>query len=153
MTALEKLSPFDDNGDLRMIVETPRGGNIKLKYDPQLELFTVAHALPVGLAYPFDWGFIPGTKGEDGDPVDAMALHDCASYPGVLLPCRALGVVDLEQKDDGQGREANPRLILMPTWHDRLGELEKASDLPERLKAEIEQFFISVTFFPTRLRK
>jgi inorganic pyrophosphatase len=91
MGAQERLEPFDAHGDLRMIVETPRGSNIKLKYDSQLELFTVSRALPLGLAYPFDWGFGPGTRGEDGDPIDALALHDCASYPGILQPCRALG--------------------------------------------------------------
>ena len=63
-----------------------------------------------------------------------------------MLPCRPLGVVDVTQKGE-QGREDNPRLILMPTWHDRLGEFEKASGLPERLKQEIEQFFVSATFF------
>jgi inorganic pyrophosphatase len=54
--------------------------------------------------------------------------------------------VDVTQKGE-QGREDNPRLILMPTWHDRLGEFEKASGLPGRLKQEIEQFFVSATFF------
>ncbi len=153
MVALDKVPPFGEEGDLRMMVETPRGSNVKLKYDPDLKLFTVARALPLGLAYPFDWGFIPGTKGEDGDPVDALAIHDGATFPGVLLPCRPLGVVELEQKGEEGGREKNPRLILMPTWHDRLGELEKATELPARFREEIEQFFLSATFFTDKAAK
>jgi inorganic pyrophosphatase len=153
MTALDQLKPTGDDGEIRMIVETPRGSNIKLKYEPSLGLFTVSRALPLGLNYPFDWGFVPGTRSEDGDPLDALALHDAATYPGTMLPCRALGVVDVEQNGKHGKREANPRLILMPTWHDRLGELEKAKDLPDRLKAEIEQFFLNTTFFTSKAAK
>jgi inorganic pyrophosphatase len=146
MPDLLKKSPFGDDAELQMIVETPRGSSVKLKFEPKLEIFTVARALPLGLTYPFDWGFIPGTEGEDGDPIDALALHDASTFPGVLLPCRALGV-EIDQRGKNGGREANPRLILMPVWHDRLGEMEKAAELPQRLKQEIEQFFLSATFF------
>jgi len=141
-----KLPPFNDEGDLNMVVETPKGSSVKLRYEPKSKLFTVSRALSLGLTYPFDWGFIPGTKGDDGDPIDALAIHDSATYPGVLLPCRALGVVEVSQQGE-QGREDNPRLILMPVWHDRMGELEKASGLPKRMREEIEQFFVSATFF------
>jgi len=141
-----KLRPFDDDGNLNMVVETPRGSTVKLKYEPKTKVFTVSRSLVLGLAYPFDWGFIPGTKAEDGDPLDALAVHDSPTYPGVVLPCRALGVVDVSQKGE-KGREENPRLIVMPSWHERMGEFEKATGLPKRLREEIEQFFVSATFF------
>lgn len=150
MTSIDTLKAVSEDDEIRMIVETPRGSTIKLKYEPGLGLFTVARALPLGTSYPFDWGFVPGTRSDDGDPLDALALHDAATYPGVMLPCRTLGVVDVEQRGKGGKREQNPRLILMPTWHDRPGELEKAKDLPDRLKAEIEQFFLNATFFTTK---
>jgi inorganic pyrophosphatase len=146
MSNPENSETFGPDGELRMIVERPRGSTVKLKYEPRLKLFTVSRALSLGLAYPFDWGFIPGTMGEDGDPLDALAVHDATTYPGVMLPCRPLGMVELKQKDK-TGWQANPRFILMPLWHDRLGELEKAAQLPERLKAEIERFFVSTRFF------
>src|SRR5436853_4215009 len=110
-----KFPSFNDDGDLNMVVETPRGSCVKLRFDPDMKVFTVARALTLGLSYPFDWGFIPGTKADDGDPVDALAVHDTSTFPGVVLPCRALGVVDVSQKDEG-GRTQNPRLILMPSW-------------------------------------
>jgi len=141
-----KLRPFDDDGNLNMVVETPRGSAVKLKYEPKAKVFIVSRSLVLGLIYPFDWGFIPGTKSEDGDPLDALAVHDSSTYPGVVLPCRALGVVDVSQKGE-KGREENPRLIVMPSWHERMGEFEKATGLPERLREEIEQFFLSATFF------
>ena len=141
-----KLRPFDDDGNLNMVVETPRGSAVKLKYEPKAKVFIVSRSLVLGLIYPFDWGFIPGTKSEDGDPLDALAVHDSSTYPGVVLPCRALGVVDVSQKGE-KGREENPRLIVMPSWHERMGEFEKATGLPKRLREEIEQFFVSATFF------
>ena len=116
--------------------------------------FAVSRALPLrlGLVYPYDWGFIPGTKGEEGDPIDALAVHDGAIYPGVILPCRPLGVGDLVQ-EDAKGPIENPRLILMPIWHDRMGELEKPADLPTRVKAEIEQFFLTRLSLRTSRRR
>jgi inorganic pyrophosphatase len=146
MSNPENIAAFGKSGEVRMVVETPRGSTVKLEYDPKLKIYTVSKSLPLGLTYPFDWGFIPGTKGEDGDPLDALAIHDASTYPGVMLPCRLLGMVDLKQKTK-EGWEANPRYILMPLWHDRLGELEKAAALPDRLKQEIEQFFLSTDFF------
>jgi inorganic pyrophosphatase len=130
MTDLLDLPPFGEDGELHMIVERPRGSPVKLKYEPKLEIFTVAGALPLGLTYPFDWGFIAGTEGDDGDPIDALALHDAATFPGVLLPCRPLGVVDVDQKGKNGGREANPRLILMPLWQTDWARWRKQRSCP-----------------------
>jgi inorganic pyrophosphatase len=144
LTDLPALGP---NGELQVVVESPRGAAIKLKYEPRLAVFSVARALPLGLTYPFDWGFVPGTLGEDGDPLDALVVHDAGTYPGVVLPCKVLGVVELSQRGDSGRRERNDRIIAMPVWHDRLGEFERATDLPSRLRGEIEQFFLDTTFF------
>jgi inorganic pyrophosphatase len=81
MTSIEKLPPFDAKGRVQMIVETPRGSAIKYKLDEVSGLFTVSRSLTAGLSYPFDWGFVPGTRSEDGDPVDALCLHPYASFP------------------------------------------------------------------------
>ena len=147
MGALVDLPAFGPAGVVQVVVESPRGAGIKLKYEPRLGTFTVARALPLGLAYPFDWGFVPGTLGADQDPIDALVVHDLGTYPGVVLPCRILGVVELSQRDGRGKRQRNDRIITMPVWHDRLGEFERATDLPARLRKEIEQFFLDTTFF------
>ncbi len=145
MTKLSKLEPFD--GDhIRMVVETPKASLVKLEYDEELGHFRISHGLALGITYPFDWGFVPGTLGEDGDPIDALAIHDAATYPGVIMSCKAMGVVDVEQKGK-KGRISNPRLILAPLWHQRMDAIESAPNLPKRLREEIEQFFVSATFF------
>ncbi len=144
---LTKLEPYDDEGSLRVVVESPRGSSLKLDFDPKLRLFTISRELPLGIAYPFDWGFIPGTRGDDGDPLDAMVLHHQPSYPGVVLPCRVLGMVKIEQRE-GKGKpEVNNRVIATPSWHEALSTLEEARDLPKSVHQQIEQFFVSSVAF------
>ena len=140
------LAPFDDDGCLRAIVETPRGSPVKLAYDPKVRLFTISRSLPLGVTYPYDWGFIPGTRAADGDPLDVMVLHEASTYPGILLTCRVLGVVRLTQREKFR-REENDRIIAVPTWNERLREVDDYRGLPPRMREEIEQFFSTVTFF------
>jgi inorganic pyrophosphatase len=150
MSQLVDLAPLGANGELHVVVECPRGATVKLKYEPRLRTMAVSRSLPLGLSYPFDWGFVPGTTAPDGDPLDALALHDASTYPGVVLRCRPIGVVQLEQEANRGGRERNDRIIAIPSWHDRMGELARATELPERLRLEIEQFFLSTTFFTAK---
>src|SRR5437773_2507037 len=107
---LTKLETYDEDGSLRVVVESPRGSALKLDFDPKLRLFTIARELPLGVAYPFDWGFIPGTRGDDSDPLDAMVLHHQPSYPGVVLPCRILGMVEIEQRAGNSKPEVNNQI-------------------------------------------
>ena len=89
---------------------------MKLKYDPKHGVITLSRPLTSGLSYPYDWGFVPSTHAPDGDPLDAIVMWDGVSYPGVVLPCRALGVLCVEQTDPrSRRRERNDRLIAQ-TW-------------------------------------
>src|SRR5262245_34159546 len=97
MSAFSKLRPFDEQGRVQMVVETPRGSSTKFKFDEAKGVFTVSRSLALGVAYPFDWGFIPGTKCDDGDSLDALCLHYQESFPGVVLPCRCIAAVDIDQ--------------------------------------------------------
>lgn len=147
MANLESLPARDADGAVRVVVESPRGCGVKLKFDADLGAFVYGRALPLGLTYPHDWGFVPGTKAEDGDPLDALVLSDAPVYPGVVIACRPLGVVLLDQKTKKGGRERNDRLVLVPVTADRHGELEDPDSLSARMRDEIEHFFLSTTFF------
>lgn len=140
---LTKLPAYDDDGTLRVIVESPRRSSLKLKYEPALRVFTISRELPLGVTYPFDWGFIPGTLGEDGDPIDAMAIHETPTYPGVVLPCRILGMVEVVQREERGAPKVNNRVIATPGWHAPLEKIAEARELPAKARAEIEQFFIT----------
>jgi inorganic pyrophosphatase len=143
---LSSLRPFDDKGQLRVVIETPRASPLKYKFDPAIGAFTIARQLMTGLTYPYDFGFVPGTKAEDGDPLDAMVLHTNATFPGVVLTCRALGVIVVEQKEKGPW-VANNRLIVRPEWEGHEPFVERVSDLPSQTVRELEQFFVNTSYF------
>jgi inorganic pyrophosphatase len=147
---LRHLPARADDGAIHVVVESPRGATVKLKYDPGLGVMTVARALPQGLAYPYDWGFVPGTCAADGDPIDALIVWDAASFPGTVVRCRAIGVVKLEQDAKGGGRLRNDRIILLPVKYERGAPVHDAADLPERLREEIAQFFLMTAVFGRR---
>jgi inorganic pyrophosphatase len=71
-------------------------------FDPKFAVFTLAKPLLVGLIYPYDWGFIPSTKADDGDPLDVMMNHDGATYPGVVLKSKPIGILEVNRAEAGQ---------------------------------------------------
>jgi inorganic pyrophosphatase len=98
------LPAFTEDDEVYVVIETPRGSRAKLVYDPKLKTFTLSKSLLVGLTYPHDWGFVPSTKADDGDPIDIMVVHDAATFPGLVLTCRVIGILQIEQKKQRQGR-------------------------------------------------
>ena len=147
MVDLIRIPPRDPQGAIRVVIESPRGAIVKLKFDPDLGAMSVSRPLPLGLAYPYDWGFVPGTRAEDGDPLDALVYWDVPSYPGIVVPCRAVAVVRLEQDSKTNGRVRNDRILTVPVKHSRGDGITSADDLPARVKDEIAQFFLSAIFF------
>ena len=76
------LSTFRKDGSLNVMVESPRGSSVKFKYDPDDEVMMLARPLPLGLIYPYDWGFVASTRAADGDPLDAVILWDGSAIQG-----------------------------------------------------------------------
>jgi len=110
MTNYFKLPTWADGDHVYAVVETPRGSRAKLEFDPKLGAFTLAKPLLAGLTYPYDWGFIPSTKAEDGDPLDVLIIHDAATYPGLVLTCKPIGVLEVLQSSKGR-KERNDRVF------------------------------------------
>src|SRR5579859_5641262 len=98
MPSLNKLPSFSEDGDVHVVIETPRGSRAKFAYDPKLECFALKKSLLTGLTYPHDWGFVPSTQGDDGDPLDVMIVHDATTFPGMVVACRLIGILQIEQK-------------------------------------------------------
>ena len=142
MSNLFKLPTFSDDGNLRVVVETPRGSQAKLDYDPKLKTFALSKSLLTGLSYPYDWGFIPATRAEDRDPLDVMVIHDAATFPGLVLACRIIGVLQIRQKSKGTA-ERNDRLFAVPRRsHSELG-LRDVRELSKPIREELEKFFVA----------
>jgi inorganic pyrophosphatase len=130
-----------------VVVESPRGSALKLKYEPRWQTMTVSRPLTAGLAFPFDWGFIPSTEMPDGDPLDAMLVWDVPAFPGVIVEVRALGVLQIEQNrtnHDRSVRVRNDRVLCVP-MQARQETLRAFTDLPPRLLKEYEQFALAAT--------
>lgn len=136
MPNLDKLPAIQD-GKVHVVVEASRGMTAKCKYDPERGLFVLGKPLPHGLIYPFDWGFIPGTRGGDGDPLDALVLHDAACPVGCLMECNPIAVLEIEQQERDKKKQRNDRFLLIP----QEDKTVKADILTKELKRELEQFF------------
>src|SRR5262245_14937852 len=109
-----RLASFDRSGGaLNVIIETPRGSRNKYAYDEESGLFRLIKLLPAGMAFPFDFGFVPSTQGGDGDPLDALVLSEETLFPGCLVRTRILGAIKAEQRK-GKKIERNDRLIAVP---------------------------------------
>ena len=141
MPGLDRLPARDDEGRLLAVIESPQGSRNKLKYDPKLGSFKVSHSLPAGMSFPFDFGFIPGTRGEDGDPMDVLILMDAPAYPGCVVPITLLGVIEAEQRDDGESAVRNDRLIAIAEGATERGTPAGLKDLDDQLLDQIEAFF------------
>lgn len=127
---------------VRVVVETPRGAAAKLSYEPETRVFEYSRPLPVGVAYPYDWGFVPSTLGEDGDPLDGLIIHQASSSPGVVIKCDLLGALRVTQKEEDGKTVRNDRYIFCPHREDAQNEATAADGVPKRLRREIEQFFL-----------
>ena len=127
------------SGHVNVVVETPRGSQHKYKYDEALGLFRLNRVLFAGASFPFDFGFVPGTRGGDGDPLDAIVLIDQPTFPGCLVRVRPLGVL-LASKE---GRD-NHRIITVPVLSKPFATWRDVGDLPVGRLAEVEQFFRAV---------
>ena len=143
VTNLFKLPAFNDNGDLHVVIETPRGSHAKLDYDPKLKIFTLSKSLLVGLTYPYDWGFIPATAAEDGDPLDVMVIHEAATFPGLVLSCNIIGVLQVEQRSSGKKPKRNDRLFAVPRGSHAEKDFSNIKQLTGAKREELEKFFIA----------
>jgi inorganic pyrophosphatase len=149
---LVELHAFPSTASVHVIIESPRGSAVKLKYDARLEAFTLSRPLPDGVVFPYDWGFVPSTRAADGDPLDVMVLWDGASFPGVVLECRLVGMLAVEQNRKGRPteRQRNDRVFAVPIGAPRQSSVKTVGALPARVKRELEAFFVAATAFENK---
>ena len=139
---LLRLAPRDDDGNVNVVVETPRGSVHKLAFDDERGVFVLKKALPAGMTFPFDFGFVPQTKAGDGDPLDVLVLLDGATPPGVLVASRLVGVIEAEQRGEGKAPVRNDRLIAVGVLSRLFGRVRTLDQLPRELVDDLERFFV-----------
>lgn len=141
-----RLKPWasDDKQMLRVVIETPKGSRNKFAFDADEHIFELKKVLPAGMTFPYDFGFVPSTKADDGDPVDVLVLMDEPAFPGCVLTCRPIGVIEGEQTEKHDKRkERNDRIVAIEqdahSWAD-IGNME---DLGKQFEHELEEFFVN----------
>jgi inorganic pyrophosphatase len=139
-----RLAPFDSEGKdtIRVIIETPKGSRNKYAFDQEQGVFVLKKVLPVGMAFPYDFGFVPSTKADDGDPVDVLVLMDEPAFAGCLLTCRPIGIIEGEQQEK-KTKERNDRIIAIEAANHSYAHVTDVSDLGKRFVRELEEFFVN----------
>ena len=138
----ESLPTWAKDGMLHVLVDTPRGSGVKYKLDSQHGIYKVSHILTPGAVFPFDFGSIPRTSAEDGDPLDLLILAEAPTFPGCLVPVRLVGALEARQTQEGK-TVRNDRLLGVAAESRAYAHIRNLRDVPTHLLDEIEHFFVS----------
>jgi inorganic pyrophosphatase len=139
-----RLKPVDEQDKqlLRVVIETPKGSRNKFAFDAEQHIFQLKKVLPAGMAFPYDFGFVPSTLAEDGDPVDVLVLMDEPAFPGCVLSCRPVGVIEGEQKSK-EGKRRNDRILAVEKSAHSFAQVKTVEDLGKEFQHELEEFFVN----------
>ena len=118
------------------VVEIPKGGRNKYEYDPRLGGIKFDRLLVSAATYPTDYGYIRGTLGLDGDPLDALVCLQEPTFPGCLIPVKPLGMFKMRDE-----KGIDDKIICVPLHDPYWNTCEQLDDLPVLLRQEIDQFF------------
>ncbi|HEY6979485.1 inorganic diphosphatase [Reyranella sp.] len=130
------------SGHVTVVVETPKGSRNKYKYDPSIGALCLASVLGEGLAFPYDFGFVPSTLGGDGDPLDVLLFLDHGAPSGTVATAQLIGVLEVRQRTGKQPWKRNDRFLAVAAGTHMYQNLRKLADLPPHLLDEIESFFV-----------
>jgi len=139
-----RLNPFGSNDKrmLRVVIETPKGSRNKFSFDPSEQIFELKKVLPSGMTFPYDFGFVPSTTADDGDPIDVLVLMDEPAFRGCVLKCRPIGVIEGEQGSK-KGKERNDRIVAIEQDAHSWEEVRTIDDLGKQFVRELEEFFVN----------
>ena len=140
---LSEIAPFDDASECwRIVIETPKGSRNKYSYVPDCDCMQLSTVLPEGMVFPYDFGFIPSTLGDDGDPLDVLILMEASVVPGCIVRTRFIGGIEGKQKEKGKSWTKNDRLIAIAEHAQTYQTAKTLSDLRPHLVEEIIEFFV-----------
>ncbi|MDB5283164.1 MAG: inorganic diphosphatase [Bacteroidota bacterium] len=123
------------------VIETPQGSRNKYNYNTKYGFYELDKILPAGTCFPADFGFIPHTMAEDGDPLDVLVIMDIRSFTGCLVECRVIGVMEATQREKGGKKERNDRIIAVSTASIDHSGLNHVNELNSNFVKELTHFF------------
>ena len=123
-------------GLLNILIEIPGGSKNKYEFDKDLNAFALDRVLYASVQYPFDYGFVPNTLADDGDPLDGIVIMDQPTFPGCVITARPVGM--LEMIDGGDRDE---KILCVPDKDPRYAQVKSLADIPSHRLDEIAEFF------------
>lgn len=130
-------------GTVRAVIETPAGSRAKFDLDPVSGLFELKGMLPAGMAFPLDFGFIPSTIGEDGDPIDLLLLSEAALPVGALVTVRLIGAIEARQTEQDGVVQRNDRLVGRLATSHAHASVDRLDQLGDGFAEDLKRFFVT----------
>ena len=127
--------PFGKPEEFNVVIEIPKGSQDKYEYDEKLDVIKLDRVLYGAQRFPFNYGFVPHTRAEDGDHLDAVVLSTNPFVPGVVVTCRPVGFI--EMIDSGEG---DNKIIAVPVEDPRFADIKSLDDLPKHFLKEVKNF-------------
>lgn len=133
-----KVGKNPQAGEINVFIEIPKDSNIKYELDKDSGYIFVDRFLHTAMSYPFNYGFVPNTLAEDGDPVDVLVMSEHAVMPGVVIPAVVIGMLEME---DEAGIDT--KVLAVPTTKidPFFGTYKNINDVPEAIKNKVKHFF------------
>lgn len=123
------------------VIEIPKGSRNKYEYDKDMEAFALDRVLYSPFIYPAEYGIIPQTLYDDGDPMDILVLMEQPTFPGCVIESRPIGIMRMID-----GGDQDDKILAVPLHDPRYGEVKDIDDVPSHLLKEIEHFFKEYKF-------
>ncbi|OKH30988.1 inorganic pyrophosphatase [[Phormidium ambiguum] IAM M-71] len=125
-------------GLINVLIEIPAGSKNKYEFDKDMQAFALDRVLYSSVQYPYDYGFVPNTLADDGDPLDGMVIMDQPTFPGCVIAARPIGM--LEMVDGGDRDE---KILCVPDKDPRYANVKSLKDIQQHRLDEIAEFFQS----------
>lgn len=133
---LSRIPAQPKSGLINVLIEIPAGSKNKYEFDKDLQAFALDRVLYSSVQYPYDYGFVPNTLADDGDPLDGMVLMDQPTFPGCVIAARPIGM--LEMIDGGDRDE---KILCVPDKDPRYAQVKSLRDIAQHRLDEISEFF------------
>ena len=126
-----------------VVIETPRHCIGKYFFDDEKQVYRLRKMLPLGMSFPYDFGLVKHTVAEDHDPIDAIVITECNTFPGVQMDCRVIGAMLAKQGSAENKKIRNDRFVFIPDDSIIFGHIKDISDLSKEYNRHLEEFFIN----------
>jgi inorganic pyrophosphatase len=133
---LSRIPAQPKPGLVNVLIEIPAGSKNKYEFDKEMGCFALDRVLYSSVQYPFDYGFIPNTLADDGDPLDGMVIMDQPTFPGCVIAARPIGMMEMID-----GGDRDEKLICVPDKDPRYAQIKSLENISQHRLDEIAEFF------------